>query len=184
MSEEKNVEKEITEEANVENASEETTEENAEPIVELSELEQKDLKIDELNDRYLRIFSEYENFRKRTVKEKGDLINSAKANNFKVLLPILDNFDRALKSISETSDVKSLKEGVELIYSQMVTDLGKEGLSEMDVHEKEFNSEEHEAITNVPAPSKKLKGKIIDVIEKGYVLNEKIIRFPKVVVGN
>ena len=184
MSEEKNTEKEVTEEVNIENTSEDTVENTAEPVVELSELEQKDAKIDELNDRYLRIFSEYENFRKRTIKEKGDLISSAKANNFKVLLPILDNFDRALKSISEASDVKSLKEGVELIYSQMVTDLGKEGLSEMKVHETVFNSEEHEAITNVPAPSKKLKGKIIDVIEKGYVLNEKIIRFPKVVVGN
>jgi molecular chaperone GrpE len=156
-------------------------EESTEP--ELSDDEIKDAKIAEQEDRYLRLFSEYENFRKRTSREKSELITGSKADAFKVLLPVLDDFDRALKSIGEASDVKSLKEGVDLIYDKMVKSLGAEGLKEMDVQEKEFNAEEHEAITNIPAPSKKLKGKILDVVEKGYILNEKIIRFPKVVVG-
>lgn len=153
-------------------------------VPELTEAEQKDAKILELEDRYLRLFSEYENFRKRTIKEKSDLITSSKADTFKILLPILDNFDRALKSISESTDIEGLKTGIELIHTQIVSDLGKSGLVEMDVKEVEFNAEEHEAITNIPAPSEDLKGKIVDVIEKGYVLNEKIIRFPKVIVGN
>lgn len=159
----------------------EQEEKSAEP--ELSEEEKKEAKIAELEDRYLRLFSEYENFRKRTSREKSELITASKADTFKVLLPVLDDFDRALKSIGDASDVDSLKEGVDLIYDKMVKSLGAQGLKEMDIIEKEFNAEEHEAITNIPAPSKKLKGKILDVVEKGYILNEKIIRFPKVVVG-
>ena len=153
----------------------------AEP--ELTEEEQKDAKIAGLEDKYLRLFSEYENFRKRTSREKSELITASKADTFKVLLPVLDDFDRALKSIGEASDVNSLKEGVDLIYDKMVKSLGSQGLKEMDVQEKEFNAEEHEAITNIPAPTDDLKGKVLDVVEKGYILNEKIIRFPKVVVG-
>ncbi|MFT6715922.1 MAG: molecular chaperone GrpE [Saprospiraceae bacterium] len=153
----------------------------AEP--ELSEEEKKDAKIAGLEDKYLRLFSEYENFRKRTSREKSELITASKADTFKVLLPVLDDFDRALKSIGDASDVDSLKEGVNLIYDKVVMSLGAQGLKEMDILEKEFNAEEHEAITNIPAPTKKLKGKILDVVEKGYILNEKIIRFPKVVVG-
>lgn len=179
MSKNQEHEKEVKTEEQIED-----TNDSQEATPELTDLEQKDLKIKEQEDRYLRLFSEYENFRKRTVKEKSDLITSAKADNFKILLPILDNFDRALRSISETTDIKSLKEGIELIHTQIVTDLGKAGLKEMEVKEAEFNAEEHEAITNIPAPSEDLKGKIVDVIEKGYVLNEKIIRFPKVIVGN
>lgn len=169
-------------EVNPENQVEQTTPENdqEEAVVE-NDLEAK---LAEWEDKYLRLFSEFENFRKRTSKEKVDLITATKADTYKIFLPILDNFDRALKSISDASDVKSLKEGVELIHQMMVSSLNKEGLKVMDVHEKDFNPEEHEAITNVPAPSEELKGKVLDVVEKGYILNEKIIRFPKVVVGN
>jgi molecular chaperone GrpE len=176
---------EVTQESeNEEEGNEEgNSEEEKAPEPELSEEEKKDAKIVELEDRYLRLFSEYENFRKRTSREKSELITGSKADAFKVLLPVLDDFDRALKSIGDASDVDSLKEGVDLIYDKMVKSLGSQGLKEMDVQEKEFNAEEHEAITNIPAPSKKLKGKILDVVEKGYILNEKIIRFPKVVVG-
>lgn len=141
-------------------------------------------KVAEWEDKYLRLFSEFENFRRRTTKEKVDLITSAKADTFKLLLPVLDNFDRALKSITEASDLESLKEGVNLIHHMMVSTLNKEGLKEMEVQSQTFNPEEHEAITNIPAPSEDLKGKVVDVVEKGYILNEKIIRFPKVVVGN
>ena len=151
---------------------------------ELSAQEVAENKIKELEDKHLRLFSEFENYRKRTQKEKSDLITSAKADTFKLLLPILDDFDRALKSISEASNVDSLKEGVLLIYNKITKSLETQGLTEMDVKEKEFNAEEHEAITNISAPSEKLKGKILDVLEKGYILNEKIIRYPKVIVGN
>ena len=168
---------------NTDGDADETQKEKAAPETKLSEQEQKDVKIAELEDRYLRLFSEYENFRKRTSREKSELITASKADTFKVLLPVLDDFDRALKSIGEASDVNSLKEGVDLIYDKMVKSLGAQGLKEMKVQEEEFNAEEHEAITNIPAPSDDLKGKIVDVVEKGYVLNQKIIRFPKVVVG-
>jgi len=168
-----------------EEVTQEDVQEQAETVAEpeLSEEEKKDAKIADLEDKYLRLFSEYENFRKRTSREKSELITASKADTFKVLLPVLDDFDRALKSIGEASDVNSLKEGVDLIYDKMVKSLGSQGLKEMDVQEEEFNAEEHEAITNIPAPTEDLKGKIVDVVEKGYVLNEKIIRFPKVVVG-
>lgn len=175
---------ETTAQAAEEVSQEETQEQESKAAeAELSEEEKKDAKIAELEDRYLRLFSEYENFRKRTSREKSELITASKADTFKVLLPVLDDFDRALKSIGEASDVESLREGVDLIYDKMIKSLGAQGLKAMEVQEKEFNAEEHEAITNVPAPSEDLKGKVIDVVEKGYTLNEKIIRFPKVVVG-
>ena len=176
-----NVEDVKQEESQENEKEQEQEEKSAEP--ELSDEEQKDAKITELEDKYLRLFSEYENFRKRTSKEKTALITASKADTFEVLLPVLDDFDRALKSIGEASDVNSLKEGVELIYDKMVKSLGVQGLKEMEVKHKEFNGEEHEAITNIPAPNDALKGKVIDVVEKGYILNDKIIRFPKVVVG-
>jgi molecular chaperone GrpE len=174
--------KENEQEVDLELAQEDTLETNE--THELSSQEIAENKIKELEDKHLRLFSEFENYRKRTQKEKSDLITSAKADTFKLLLPILDDFDRALKSISEASNVDSLKEGVLLIYNKITKSLETQGLTEMDVKEKEFNAEEHEAITNIPAPSEKLKGKILDVLEKGYILNEKIIRYPKVIVGN
>ncbi len=167
-----------------EHEEEELVQENQNETSETTAKEECENKIKELEDKYLRLFSEFENYRKRTQKEKSDLITSAKADTFKLLLPILDDFDRALKSISEASNVDSLKEGVVLIYNKITKSLENQGLTEMDVKEKEFNAEEHEAITNIPAPSEDLKGKIIDVMEKGYILNEKIIRYPKVIVGN
>lgn len=175
-------------EVNMENESVErkdnTVEENEtienENTIEES-LEEK-LKIQE--DKYLRLFSEFDNFRKRTQKEKAELISATKADVFKLILPILDDFDRALKSITNASDIDSLKEGVELIHSKILQTLKSKGLESMDILNQEFNADEHEAITNIPAPSEDLKGKIIDVVETGYKLNEKIIRYPKVVVGN
>lgn len=173
-----NQEKEQAEEFLQENQATEATATNPEGSQNVDE------KIKEWEDKYLRLFSEFENFRKRTIKEKSDLIVSSKADTFKILLPILDDFDRALKSIGEASDINSLKEGVILIHNKITKSLEGQGLKEMDVKEKEFNAEEHEAITNVPAPTEDLKGKIVDVLEKGYILNEKIIRYPKVIVGN
>ncbi len=153
-----------------------------EPKQDIEEVSLED-KLQLAEDKFLRIFSEYENFRKRTQKEKADLISGASADVYKVLLPILDDLDRAKDNISKAKDVASLKEGLELIFNKLTTSLKSNGLELMDVKDQDFNSDEHEAITNIPAPSEELKGKIIEVVEQGYTLNGKIIRFPKVVVG-
>jgi molecular chaperone GrpE len=172
----------------VQNEVEETVSEEQETEVsekeEISVEEKLKQELQASEDKYLRLYSEFENFRKRTQKEKADLISASKGDTFKLILPILDDFDRALKSINDAQDVESLKEGVDLIHSKMVSTLKNSGLEEMQVLEQEFDAELHEAITNIPAPSEELKGKVLDVVEKGYKLNERIIRFPKVVVGN
>lgn len=153
-------------------------------VVEDKKEESLEDKIKIQEDKYLRLFSEFDNFRKRTQKEKAELISATKADVFKLILPILDDFDRALKSINNASDVESLKVGVELIHSKILQTLKSKGLESMEILHQEFNADEHEAITNIPAPSEDLKGKIVDVVETGYKLNDKIIRYPKVVVGN
>lgn len=141
-------------------------------------------KIKVTEDKYLRLFSEFENYRKRTQKEKAELIAASKGDVFKLILPVLDDFERALKSINTTQEVASLKEGVELIHAKMLKSLQSQGLEIMECKDLTFNADEHEAITNIPAPNDDLKGKVIDVVETGYKLNDKIIRYPKVVVGS
>lgn len=141
-------------------------------------------KIDELNDKYLRLYSEFDNFRKRTAKEKIELIQSASENAFKIMLPIVDDFDRAIKSNSDITDAKVISDGVNLIYSKFKSTLSQKGLEEMKSIGEPFNTDLHEAITNVPAPSEDLKGKVIEELEKGYMLNGKVIRFAKVVIGS
>lgn len=140
-------------------------------------------KLQAAEDKFLRLFSEFENFRRRTVKEKSDLIANASADVYKVIIPILDDLDRAKENADKATDLASLKEGIDLIFDKLTKSFAAKGLEEMDVKEQDFNADEHEAITNIPAPTKKLKGKVLDVVEKGYKLNGKIIRFPKVVVG-
>jgi len=140
-------------------------------------------KIDELNDKYLRLYSEFDNFRKRTAKEKIELIQSGGEDVFKSILPVIDDFERAIKSNSETSDIKAVNDGVNLIYHKLKTTLTQKGLEEMKSIGETFDADLHEAITNVPAPSDEMKGKVIDELEKGYSLNGKIIRFAKVVIG-
>jgi molecular chaperone GrpE len=180
--EKSNMENEVI--GNDENATE--TQENIEnkEVAEDKKEESLEDKIKIQEDKYLRLFSEFDNFRKRTQKEKAELISATKADVFKLILPILDDFDRALKSINNASDVESLKVGVELIHSKILQTLKSKGLESMEILHQEFNADEHEAITNIPAPSEDLKGKIVDVVETGYKLNDKIIRYPKVVVGN
>lgn len=141
-------------------------------------------KIDELNDKYLRLYSEFDNFRKRTAKEKIELIQSASENAFKIMLPIVDDFDRAIKSNSDLTDAKVISDGVNLIYNKFKSTLSQKGLEEMKSIGEPFNTDLHEAITNVPAPSEDLKGKVIEELEKGYMLNGKVIRFAKVVIGS
>jgi molecular chaperone GrpE len=141
-------------------------------------------KFNELNDKYLRLFSEFDNFKRRTAKEKLELSKTASASVLKDLLTVLDDFDRANESFEKATDVAALKEGVDLIYSKLFKTLESKGLKPMDSLHTEFNADIHEALTNIPAPEEELKGKVLDVIEKGYTLNDKIIRYAKVVVGN
>lgn len=134
-------------------------------------------------DKFLRLFAEFENYKKRTTKERIDLFRTAGQDVIVSLLPVLDDFDRAYSEISKTED-KELLKGVELISNKLQDTLKSKGLTEIDVKQGDvFNADNHEAITQIPAPNKALKGKIIDVIEKGYALGDKVIRFPKVVIG-
>lgn len=141
-------------------------------------------KYNELNDKYLRLFSEFDNFKRRTAKEKLDLAKTASEGVLKDLLTVLDDFDRANDSFEKATDVAALKEGVDLIYSKLFKTLESKGLKPMESLHTEFDADLHEALTNIPAPEENLKGKVVDVIEKGYTLNDKIIRYAKVVVGN
>ncbi len=134
-------------------------------------------------DKFLRLFAEFENYKKRTSKERMELYKTANQELMTVLLPILDDFDRGLAEIKKAKD-KELLKGMDLINSKLKSTLTQKGLSDVDVKAGDtFDAEIHEAITQIPAPSKKMKGKIIDVIERGYKLGDRIIRFPKVVIG-
>jgi molecular chaperone GrpE len=140
-------------------------------------------KLAELQDRYLRLSAEYDNFRKRTLKEKIELQRSANEGLLSALLTVADDFDRALQSVEEAKDVEAVKEGLKLISGKFSGFLQQQGVKEIEAEKKEFDTDLHEAITKIPAPSKKLKGKVVDVIQKGYFLNEKVLRYAKVVIG-
>lgn len=186
MKAEDNVKDESIENDNIENkeAGEETTGHESPETVVLDPLEEKEIQIKELNDKYLRLYSEFDNYRKRTQKERIELIQTGGEDIFKVLLPIIDDFERAQKSMDEKADFAVLKEGVDLIYNKLISSLTSKGLQQMpsSVGEK-FDSDIQEAITQIPAPSEDMKGKVIDEVEKGYLLKEKVIRYAKVVVG-
>jgi len=150
---------------------------------ETSELEKKDQEIKVLNDKYLRLYSEFDNFRKRTIKEKADIIKGASGDVIKDLLSVLDDFDRAIQANEKVEDPALLKEGFNLIHDKLSKVLELKGLKGMESQGQPFDTEWHEAITEIPAPSNDLKGKVVDVVEKGYVLNDNILRYAKVVVG-
>jgi molecular chaperone GrpE len=137
----------------------------------------------ELYDNYLRLYSEFDNFRKRNAKERMDMIKTAGNDVIKSVLPAIDDLERAIKSF-DTSDKETLQQGIQLIYNKIKNTLGEKGLVEMNPVGEKFDADQHEAITQLPAPSEKEKGMILDVIEKGYKLNDIIIRYPKVVVYN
>ncbi len=141
-------------------------------------------KNEELNDRYLRLYSEFDNYRKRTNKERLDLLKSASQELVVDLLPVLDDFDRAIKAMEVQGADQEIKEGVELVYNKLFGILSQKGLEPMNSMGKDFDTDFNEAITNIPATSEDMVGKVVDVIEKGYLLNGKIIRFAKVVVGS
>jgi molecular chaperone GrpE len=160
------------------------TEEGEAQQEETSPLKEMEDKYNEMHDKYMRLYSEFDNFRKRTQKEKLELYKTAGEDVIQSLLPVIDDFERAEKSIAASEDFKSLKEGVDLIYQKLINTLQQKGLKPITSAVGEnFDLEFHEAITKVKAPDEKLKGKIIDEVEKGYLLNEKVIRFTKVVVG-
>ena len=140
-------------------------------------------KYDELNDRYLRLMAEFDNYRKRTLKEKMDLTKYAEEDVIKGILPVVDNMERAIKSLESATDINAVKEGIDLIYKKFLEFLEKRGIKEIEALNKELDTDLHEAVTKFAAPSEDLKGKIIDVIEKGYYLHDKVIRYAKVVVG-
>lgn len=137
----------------------------------------------EINDKFLRLYAEFDNYRKRTNKEKVDLISNANAGVLSDMLVVLDDFDRAIKNNETADDVKVVKEGFHLIYNKFKNILESKGLKPMQSKGTPFDSELHEAIANVPASSNKEKGKVVEDVEKGYYLNDKVIRFAKVVVG-
>jgi len=140
-------------------------------------------KLAEFQDKYLRLSAEYDNYRKRTLKERIDLLKSGNEDLLTKALPVMDDFERAMQLIDDAKDIKAVKEGLHLIYGKFGSFLSNEGVKEIDALHKEFDTDIHEAITKIPAPSKKLKGKVVDVVQKGYTLNDKIIRFSKVVIG-
>ncbi|MFP4025698.1 MAG: nucleotide exchange factor GrpE [Thiohalospira sp.] len=140
-------------------------------------------KLEELNDKYLRLAAEYDNYRRRTLKEKMDLSKSAGEDILVNILPVMDDFERGLASIDKAKEVDAIKEGVLLIYNKFKEFLKQRGVKEIEAKEKDFNTDLHEAVTKIPAPNEELKGKVVDVIEKGYLLNDKVIRFAKVVIG-
>lgn len=176
---------------NTENTDKEFVEENVsentvnqeESIVELSVEEQLTQDLASEKDKFIRLFAEFENYKKRTSKERLDLFKTANQEVLQAMLPILDDFDRAIIEIAKSEDEVLLK-GVELIHEKLKSTLVSKGLEQLEVRAGDaFNADFAEAITQIPAPNDKLKGKIVDVIEKGYKLGDKIIRFPKVVIG-
>jgi len=159
------------------------SEDSAEESVD-NEIEKLQAEVQEAKDKYLRLYSEFENFRRRTAKERLDLIKTANEDLMTSLLPVMDDFQRAQKALEESEDHKASKEGFDLIYNKFNNILQQKGLKPMsDKTGSEFNTEFHEAISQMPVEKKKMKGKIIDVIEKGYYLDDKVIRFAKVVIG-
>jgi molecular chaperone GrpE len=140
-------------------------------------------KLAELQDRYLRLQAEYDNYRKRTLREKMELTRSAGEDILQGLLPVMDDFERALQSIDEAENAEAFKDGVHLIYGKFKEFLRQQGVKEMESQDQEFDTDKHEAISKVPAPSEDMKGKVVDVVQTGYYLNDKVLRYAKVVVG-
>lgn len=181
-----NAAEEATQKENVESANEE----NAEASNPLSkeeelaqELEKANAAVEEQKDKYLRLSAEFDNYRKRTMKEKAELILNGGQKCISNVLPVIDDLERALKTMQTATDVKAVEEGVELIYNKFMSILGQEGVKVIETKDQPLNTDYHEAIAVVPAPSEELKGKILDCVQTGYMLNDKVIRHAKVVVG-
>jgi molecular chaperone GrpE len=172
-----------------ENQQEETAQEEAPAAEQTVEeqlanmLEEAQQMVREEKDKYLRLSAEFDNYRKRTLKEKAELIKNGGEKTLTAILPVLDDFERALKNMETSEETKAMKEGVELIFNKFQKILGQEGLQKIETEGKEFDTDFHEAIALIPAPSEDLKGKILDCVQTGYMLNEKVIRHAKVAVA-
>lgn len=148
-----------------------------------AEVEKLQAEQEEMKDKYLRLSAEFDNYRKRTMKEKAELILNGGEKAFKAILPVIDDMERALATMEKATDVDAVKEGVDLIYNKFIQILGQNGVHAIDTKEKELDTDFHDAIAIIDAPSEELKGKILDCVETGYTLNDKVIRHAKVVVG-
>ena len=148
-----------------------------------AEIEELNIQLAESKDKYLRLFAEFDNFKKRNIRERMDLLKNASQDAFSALLPVIDDFDRAKNSADDEKSEEVFSEGVLLVYNKLNTILNNKGLKKMESTGADFDPELHEAITKIPAPNEEMKGKIIDTIESGFYLNDKIIRYAKVVVG-
>ena len=154
-----------------------------EPVKDAGQLEKLELELAEMKDKYLRQVAEFDNFRKRTAKERLELIQTAGKDVIGQLLEVLDDAERAQKQMETSDDINALREGSSLIFAKLRNILQSRGLKPMESIGTQFDADRHEAITEIPAPSEELNGKVLDEVEKGYLLNDKIIRFAKVVVG-
>ncbi len=161
---------------------------------ELKALEQKTVEQEEqiklleeksqsLQDKYLRLSAEFDNYRKRTLKEKTELIKTASEDLLVHFLPFMDDIERGLEATNISQDIEGVREGMNLIYGKLKDFLAQNGVKEIEARDQEFNADFHEAVTKIQAPSEEMKGKVVDVIKKGYILHDKVIRYPKVVVG-
>lgn len=147
------------------------------------QLEKTELELLELKDRHIRLQAEFDNYRKRTLKERMELLKTASESLLISILPVIDDFDRAIQTVNLEEKNSHIKEGVQLIYNKFQEFLKQNGVKEIEAKEQNFDTDLHEAITKIPAPTEELKGKIVDVVQKGYYLNDKVIRFSKVVIG-
>ena len=147
------------------------------------ELEDAQAVIEEQKDKYLRLSAEFDNYRKRTMKEKAELILNGGEKSISSILPVIDDFERAIKTMETAKDVKAVKEGVELIYNKFMAALAQNGVKVIETKDQPLDTDYHEAIAVIPAPSEEQKGKILDCVQTGYTLNDKVIRHAKVVVG-
>lgn len=174
-----------TEETQQEEAAQEETPAAEQTVEEqlANMLEEAQQMVREEKDKYLRLSAEFDNYRKRTLKEKAELIKNGAEKTLTAILPILDDFERALKNLEASEETKAMKEGVELIFNKFQKVLGQEGLQKIETEGQAFDTDFHEAIALIPAPSEDLKGKILDCVQTGYMLNEKVIRHAKVAVA-
>ncbi|NPA68844.1 MAG: nucleotide exchange factor GrpE [Chlorobi bacterium] len=176
----KNIKKDKQTSGNTKKTNETKKQNNKNTEDKLKELEEK---YNELNDKYLRLVAEYDNYRKRTLKERMELIKTAGEDILVNFLPVMDNIERAKQSVDNAKDIEAVKEGINLIYKSISDFLKDRGIEEIEAEGEVFDTDLHEAVTKIPAPDENMKGKVVDVIEKGYKMNDKILRFAKVVVG-
>lgn len=167
-----------------EQESEELPEEEVDETAKLTaEIDDLKAEVAKQKDDYLRLMAEFDNYRRRTLREKADLIKTGGESCMKAILPVIDDFERALQAVNNSNDVEALKEGVDLIYNKFRSYLDQNGVKEMETIGVEFDADKHEAVAQIPAATPEQKGKIIDCTQKGYTLNDVVIRFPKVVVA-